>query len=89
MDRDKFEDLYVRFMMFCESLPYDHEIESLFKVFMFYLDESRSKRWENQNYTESERRTYIREQYELFIKNQTKGKELSTQFEFSAKFKPM
>lgn len=71
--------------MFCETLPYDVDVESLFKVFMFYLDESRSKRWATQNYSESERRTYIREQYELFSGNQTKGRELSAEFKFDGK----
>lgn len=33
MPREKFEDLYVRFMMFLETLPADTETDSLFKVF--------------------------------------------------------
>lgn len=82
LPRDKFEDLYVRFMMFCESLPYDVEYESMFRVFLFYLDESRSKRYLTQNYTETERRTYIREQYEMFTTNQVKGRAKSTLYKF-------
>lgn len=82
MDRDRFEDLYVRFMMFCESLPYDVAYEDLFKMFMFYLDESRSRRYLTQNYTQTERKTYIREQYEVFTKNSTKGRAKSALYKF-------
>jgi len=41
---------------------------------MFYLDESRERRWKDQVYTDSERRTYIREQHELFRLNQVEGR---------------
>lgn len=81
MPRDKFIDLYVRFMQFLETLPNDYKTEDLFKVFMFYLDESREGRWSQmKTYTESERTTYLNEQRELFYKNQAEGKKRSTTF---------
>lgn len=81
MPRDKFIDLYVRFMSFLETLPNDYKTEDLFKVFMFYLDESREGRWSQmKTYTESERTTYLNEQRELFYKNQAEGKKRSTTY---------
>lgn len=77
MSREKFEDLYVRFMMFLDGLPYDADYEDLFRVFLFYLDESRNKRWRGQVYTSAERKVYIREQYENFKANQDKGRSRS------------
>jgi len=79
MPRDKFIDLYVRFMQFLETLPNDYKTEDLFKVFMFYLDESREGRWSQmQTYTESERTTYLVEQKELFYRNQAEGTKRSS-----------
>lgn len=81
MPRDKFIDLYVRFMQFLETLPNDYKTEDLFKVFMFYLDESREGRWSQmKTYTESEKETYLNEQRELFYRNQAEGKKRSSNY---------
>lgn len=74
-NRDEFEDLYVRFMMFLDTLPRDVSYEKLFHVFMFYLDESRHRRSLLCNYTEAERVVYMKEQYELFRQNMDTGRE--------------
>ena len=73
--RDEFEDIYVRFMMFLDTLPKDINYEKLFNVFMFYLDESRDKRKFGQNYSESERIAYIKEHYEMFRANMDQGRD--------------
>merc|ERR1711939_1226178 len=81
MPRDKFIDLYVRFMQFLETLPRDYRTEDLFKVFMFYLDETRDGRWSQmKTYTVAERETYLAEQKEIFYRNQAQGVKRSSQY---------
>lgn len=78
--RDEFEDLYIRFLMFLDGLPRNYKFETIFEVFLFYIEQSRNRIYIQQKYSEKERYGYIREEIDRIYSNMDEGRRRQRKF---------
>lgn len=55
-------------------MPRNYRFETVFEVFLFYLEESRSRPWVAQAYSEAERSAYLKEEIDKIYRNMDKGR---------------
>ena len=66
--------------MFLDGLPGNYDYNKLFDVFLFYLEQCKEKTWLNQDYPETKRRAYIKEEIARARGNLDKGRAKQNQY---------
>lgn len=66
--------------MFLDGLPRNYNYHKLFDVFLFYIEQSKERVWLNKDYSESERRGYIKEEIARVRENLSKGRAKQTEY---------